>query len=183
MDAFKLFRTIGGEYGLSRRLLNSSHHDEFHKSSISGIKSVNSRQCMNVSLLWTQVRPEHEDIWYATGVVYAYTTIDLQELLYIGKATTTTVSQRWSADDKSNFWGDLEEERGIYGHQLLVGELELGTNRRLSRELLSDVESLLICNLQPWGNIQSRLSRISRPGMVVRCCGEWPYTRKTFRDN
>jgi hypothetical protein len=64
----------------------------------------------------------------------------------------------------------------------VVGELGLGEGQRLTKQLLEDVESLLIYRLQPWGNIRSSISRISRPGMIVRCRGSWPHPRRSFED-
>lgn len=56
-------------------------------------------------------------------------------------------------------------------------------NCRLTRELLSDIESLLICEVKPWGNIQCQLSRIARPGLKVVCGSDWPLSIKVFSDN
>ncbi len=137
---------------------------------------------MNVNVHWEQIRPDYEEPFYWSGVVYAYTDRKASELLYLGKATTTTVWERWKARDKQVFWRSLEAERRMYGHQVFVGVLEIPEGRRFSRELLSDVESLLIYNLEPWGNIQARYSRIERPGMTVRCLNEWPHRRRVFRD-
>lgn len=57
------------------------------------------------------------------------------------------------------------------GTQSFSGELESPMGTRLTGQLLADVESLLIYQEQPWGNIQSRISRNSRPGMRVHCSG------------
>ena len=45
------------------------------------------------------------------------------------------------------------------------------------------VSGVLVKRLQPFGNIQSRRTRISRPGMRVHCLGEWPFKRHRFHDN
>jgi hypothetical protein len=144
------------------------------------IPSENS--IMLVTVHWNRVRPESEHLFRMSRVLYAYTTRDLAEVLYIGKATTTTVRQRWNAADKSAFWSDLENERGIFGHQVLIGNMQISDGFRFSRELLADVESLLIYRLQPWGNIQCQTSRISRPGLTLKCLGDWPSKRAGFRD-
>ncbi len=65
---------------------------------------------------------------------------------------------------------------------MIQGELELEEDRRLSSQLLADVESLLVMRLQPPGNISSTRSRIYRPGMRVKCAGDWPHRRNAFHD-
>jgi len=137
---------------------------------------------MNVQLQWTRIRPNTDDLWRLCRVLYAYTTPDLREVLYVGKALTTTVAQRWDAADKSSFWHDLEIQRGIFGYQVIVGEPLLPLNCRFSRELLADMESLLVSSVEPWGNIQCQNSRICRPGLRVRCIGDWPHPEKLFHD-
>src|ERR1041384_2126456 len=98
---------------------------------------------MNTPLQWTRIRPNTNDLWRLRRVLYAYTTPDLREVLYVGKALTTTVAQRWDAADKTNFWHDLETHRGVFGHQVIVGEPLLPLNSRFSAELLADMESLI----------------------------------------
>jgi hypothetical protein len=137
---------------------------------------------MILNVDWIRLRPEYENLWHVRRAVYAYTTKDFSEFLYIGKATSTTVAQRWAAPDKQKLWRDLEQQRNIFGHQLLIGHMPVEPGLRLSMELLADIESLLIYRLQPWGNIQSQNSRISRPGMTIRCRGDWPHHQKVFRD-
>jgi hypothetical protein len=46
--------------------------------------------------------------------------------------------------------------------------------QRLTRQLVCDVESLLIHQIQPWANTSNAKSRgrYSRPGMVICCQGE-----------
>jgi hypothetical protein len=58
----------------------------------------------------------------------------------------------------------------------------LQEGRRLSSPLLADAESLLIMRLDPFGNIQSRATRIERPGLRVHCEGAWPFKRGRFHD-
>jgi len=56
--------------------------------------------------------------------------------------------------------------------------------QRITRQLILDVESLLIHSIKPWGNMQSTRSRsISRPGLTVKCEGKvWPIAKRTFHD-
>ena len=65
---------------------------------------------------------------------------------------------------------------------MLVGDLYLEPGRNFSSALLSDVESLLISEIQPGVNNKSRNTRISRPGLVVHCQGVWPFGAQVFVD-
>jgi hypothetical protein len=124
-------------------------------------------------------------LWNVSRGLYAYLNLNKDEeneILYIGKVDGTTIRQRWCRSGKKGFWDALENERQIYTHSIIVGLFELPAGQRLSRELVTDVESLLINRLCPWGNIQCRNSRISRPGLKVYCKGDWPLQRNVFVD-
>ncbi|HXK27120.1 MAG TPA: hypothetical protein VJ646_02575 [Candidatus Binatia bacterium] len=123
-----------------------------------------------------------DEEWRAARCLYAYLAPRTREILYIGKAWGTTVRERWSRGAKPEFWDDLERERGIYWPATLAGLVHPPGNLRLTQELLCDSESLLIQQVGPWGNIQSRTSRIPRPGMTLRCRGDWPHSKKLYRD-
>jgi len=90
--------------------------------------------------------------------------------------------QRWNRSAKSGFWDDIEREREIKKHVVIVGIFVLEPRRRLTDELIADVESLLVKRIKPWGNIQNRETRISRPGMQVICKGTWFGDHKEYRD-
>ena len=76
---------------------------------------------------------------------------------------------------------DFLAKAGISSHQVLVGEIAY--EGRLSREMVTDVESLLIAGLRPRGNIAAIGSRIARPGLSVRCIGkDWPSEFRHFVD-
>ena len=65
--------------------------------------------------------------------------------------------------------------------------LDMITDWKLTRELVVDIECLLIFEvhkINPLLNEKCTKSRgkTSRPGMIVRCQGDWPLQRKTFRD-
>lgn len=122
-------------------------------------------------------------LWMLRRGLYAYFDVDTSEMLYIGKVYGTSVRQRWCRSGKCDFWNALEMERGIYAHGIIVGEIELSMGNRLSKALTSDIESLLINRLQPWGNIQCRNSRITRAGLDVLCRGEWVAIQRRFIDN
>lgn len=129
---------------------------------------------MDIEVRWTTIDGEDDPAWGKTRVLYAYLAPSDREILYIGKADGTTVRGRWNRSAKEEFWTALERERGIKGHVVVVGEIYADEDVRLTRELLADIESLLIMREQPWGNVQSTQSRIGRPGMRVECSGDWP---------
>lgn len=134
---------------------------------------------LEVTLRWYGVDPAGDPCWSYTRALYAYLAPRTHEVLYIGKADGCSVRERWR--EKSAFWRDLERQRSIFSHGVIVAELE--GDFRLTRQLLADIESLLIHRLQPWGNIQCRSSRnYSRPEMRVTCRGAWPLRRRMFRD-
>jgi len=105
------------------------------------------------------------------------------ELLYVGKLDGCTARERYNARDKHlRVWQPLEQERGLFEHGFIVGEFRTPPGLRLTQQLVSDIESLLIIELQPWANIQYTQSRrYSRPDMTVRCTGNWPHRRRSFR--
>jgi hypothetical protein len=135
---------------------------------------------MLVEVHWTYIEEEHDPLWRGQLCLYAYLHPSHDWLLYVGKADYGTVGGRMSGDHKAQLWKDLANEYGIDDVRVLHGELAL-EGRRTS-ELLSDVESLLIKRLKPFGNIQSTRSRIERPGLRVRCVGDWPFKRCRFHD-
>ncbi len=139
---------------------------------------------MSIRVDWAAIAGGDDPAWVWSGVLYAYLAPVDQAILYVGKAdgANSTVRRRWNADDKAGFWRDLERHRGIYQHAVIVGDVHVGPGSRLTRELLADLESLLIKWEQPWGNIQGRGQRsFSRPGMEVQCTGDWP-GRKRYVD-
>ena len=127
---------------------------------------------MSVKIHWRQLNIEDEG-WSMSRCLYAYTTINSDEILYIGKADRASIYERWKAKDKQKLFRDLEKQRQIYQHIVCFGDLELELGRKFSWQLLSDVESLLIDFEQPWGNIQCRNRRISRLNLEVKCVGNW----------
>lgn len=132
---------------------------------------------MNIRIRWDPISAGDDPKSDWSAVLYAYRAPGDDEILYVGKAdgATSTVRDRWNASDKAGFWCDLERQRGIYRHAVVVGDVGLVPGGRLTRELLADLESLLIKWEQPWGNIQGRAVRsFSRPGMVMRYTGPWP---------
>lgn len=136
---------------------------------------------MNVRISWRRLdRPGHP-AWVKNRGLYAYTRRDDPEILYIGKVDGTTVRQRLKQHADDVLYA-LELKRGIFEVSVLFGDISLEDGEALARELLADIESLLIIYVRPWGNIQSRRSRVSRPGLNVICEGEWPLERREFLD-
>jgi len=128
---------------------------------------------MEIKVEW-EILEDTDSSWESCRCLYAYLAPKGKEILYIGKAWGTSVRNRWSRNGKEEFWEDLEKQRGIKYHIPLIGKIYLQVGRRLTGELLADVESLLINIEKPWGNIQSQKNRIGRPGMRVTCNGTWP---------
>ena len=136
----------------------------------------------DVVLKWSlPYRGEDDARWHTYGL-YAYLRPRHPEILYIGKAAGRTVLQRLHDSDKRALFRDLAQQRSIQTVRVIVAQFE--STRRITRELILDVESLLIHSIKPWGNIQSARSRgISRPGLTIKCEGKvWPIGRRTFRD-
>ncbi len=136
----------------------------------------------DVLVRWRFLNPDDEG-WKSIQCLYAYLSPDKKEILYIGKAWGVTVQARWNQAGKENFWTDLEKKRKIFEHLALLGNVTLTYKGRLTEKLLADIESLLIMGEQPWGNIQSMKSRISRSGLIVKCEGRWPGKAKFYKDN
>lgn len=137
---------------------------------------------MRADVYWRAL-PLGDSGWNQVRCLYAYLSPHDREVLYLGKSWGAAVRGRWNSADKDAFWDDLERERGIMNHAVMLGEIVLASPFRLTSQLLSDVESLLINKIQPWGNIQACASRISRPGLEVCCAGAWPLRSRVFRDD
>jgi len=131
---------------------------------------------------WKFLKPEDFE-WGERRCLYSYIAPNKKEILYIGKSWGVTVKGRWKREAKENFWSDLERDRGISGHFALYGAVLLNYSGRLTEKLLADTESLLIMAEQPWGNIQSKNSRILRPSLIVECSGSWPGNARFYKDN
>ena len=136
-----------------------------------------------VRLHWYGVGENDDSRWRHDLALYAYLAPVKAEIYYIGKCDRTSVRGRWCYSAKPDAWDCIQ--RRSKTHRLIVAEIE--TEQRLTRELVSDVESLLIYRvhqIQPLCNLQNTTSRGShcRPGMKVECLGVWPLRQKTFRD-
>lgn len=142
----------------------------------------------DITIDWRDVYDESArwaDRWEYTLALYAILHPRRQEILYLGKADGSTVRSRWAANDKhERVWRRIEDDLGLSSHGFIVGEFRLAPGCRLTRELVSDIEALLIHQIKPWANTSNVASRggYSRPGISVRCGGHWPLRKKTFRE-
>ncbi|MGA3028449.1 MAG: hypothetical protein ABSF98_27190 [Bryobacteraceae bacterium] len=136
----------------------------------------------DVVLKWSLPYREEDDARWHTYGLYAYLPPRRPEILYIGKAAGRTILQRLRDPDKDALFRDLAEQRNIQRVRVIVAQFEAA--QKITRQLILDVESLLIHSIKPWGNIQSTRSRgVSRPGLTAKCEGKvWPIGRRTFRD-
>ena len=150
---------------------------------------------MSITVTWSWIKIlEHPRLqfadpkWQMSGVLYAYLDPQTAEMLYIGKAVGCTILQRLNAPDKNSFFEDLKRKQrndaGVVS--VMVGMIKRSdgsTPIRVTRELIADIESLLINKIKLWGNIQFLHQRnISRPGMTVKCAGDWPLEQSTYVD-
>lgn len=135
---------------------------------------------LKIVLDWRSVSEEDDPGWSYNRTLYAYLAPRASEILYIGKADGCTVRERWR--EKRQFWADLERERNIKSHRVIVAEWDIPADCRMTRQLLADTESLLIYEVRPWGNIQAQSSRIQRAGLKVECRGAWPLSKRIFQD-
>lgn len=134
-----------------------------------------------VEIDWRALGPRSA-AWQWSRCLYAYVHPAGTEILYLGKADGTTVRQRFNARDKGAVFNFLADELDVDRIAVLAGDVLLEPDRHLTRELLADVESLLIKRLRTRGNVSATRSRITRPGLEVICTGKWPLRRSHFKD-
>ena len=137
---------------------------------------------MNIEIEWEYTGGGEESL-ELSRVLYAYLHPNTNEILYIGKADYCTVKERLFGAHKEEIFEEMVSNLEITELHAIVGVLYFPENRRYSSELLADIESLLIIQVQPPYNIHSRKSRISRPGLKARCIGEWPHEQEHFIDD
>jgi hypothetical protein len=136
---------------------------------------------LTVTLRWYVVTSDQDSRWGNNLALYAYLAPVRREILYLGKCDRTTVRRRACYSAKSATWDRVNQRSK--SHRLIVAEIEV--NRRLTRQLLADIESLIIYSIQPSCNVQHTRSRgrYNRPGMRVECRGAvWPLSRRVFWD-
>lgn len=135
-----------------------------------------------VEVQWSFLDSRHDPLWQACFCLYAYLHPVRDRLLYVGKADRLTVRQRLRGKHKDDLFKFLWERHGIEDIRVMQGELYPLNGHRRSSALLTDCETLLIHRLLPIGNISNTVTRIYRPGLHLRCTGDWPLKRRAFRD-
>ena len=134
-----------------------------------------------VTLHWYAVEDDDDYRWRHDLALYAYLAPVKAEIYYLGKCDRTTVRGRASYSAKPAVWDCINEL--CETHRVIVAEIEV--EQRLTRELLADIESLLIYEIAPCCNSKNTKSRGEhwRGGMRVECRGNaWPLSRRVFWD-
>ena len=143
--------------------------------------ATSTTPALAVTLHWYAVADHDDSRWRHDLALYAYLAPVRAEIYYLGKCDRTTVRGRASYSAKAGAWDCINQRSKT--HCVIVAEIEVG--HRLTRELLADIESLLIFEIQPCCNVQNTASRgkHSRPRMRIECCGKaWPLSRRVFWD-
>ena len=140
------------------------------------------REMLRVELPWYLLDHDRDPAWRRKFCLYAYLHSARDWLIYIGKSDRQTVRQRLHGDHKAALFEFFWDKYGIDQVRVLQSDLVLEEGRRRSSDLRGLVESLLIMRLQPPGNIAYRASRPYRPGVGVKCTGDWPFKRSGFYD-
>lgn len=141
-------------------------------------------QGFTIRLHWYNVGADDSPRWDYDWALYAYLAPARAVIYYIGKCYGTTVRKRYAYDAKSAVWDCVNKQ--TKRNRPIVAEVELPDGMNLSKELVADIECLLIYRLQPSCNVQCRSSRgrYCRPGMRVVCLGKaWALPEKEFRDD
>ncbi len=138
-----------------------------------------------LEIVWAEL-DDDDEAWDEVRCLYAYIEPESDEVLYIGKAWGKTLRERLDAPDKDEVFARLKAagyDLNDDGVGVLIGRVTLEPGMRLTKELLKDIESLLIYEIEPEGNEQNIYSRGSwRSGLEVRCKGDWPHPLNTFVD-
>lgn len=135
-----------------------------------------------IDVHWRKLRGRSDDPgWEQQCVLYAYYS-PVEEIVYIGKADRCSLAQRSTLSVKGKLWERYVQKTGHAEWFATIGELELPEGRRFSFFLLSDIESLLIYEMEPLLNTQCITTRIQRPGLVVCCQGYWPQSERFYED-
>lgn len=136
---------------------------------------------MEVEIEWYVINDKNEHLWNVNRGLYAYLD-DEDEILYIGKVDGTTVRKRFQPSAKPELWNFIVDDLELNYVTVVVGLVEFPEGFKHSRQKLADIESLLINSIKPCGNVSSRNTRISRPGLSVYCYGDWYYSEENFLD-
>jgi hypothetical protein len=134
-------------------------------------------QHLDVLVKWQEVTEIDDARLRESGCLYAYVHPHKRELLYVGRCWGTTPRSRLGGPHKHRIAGRLRR-RGIKDFRMVVGFVHLRERDRFTRQVLADVESLLIFEETPGENNCCTRTRIRRPGLRVYCSGRtWPGRR------
>jgi len=123
-----------------------------------------------------------DDELYSSQCLYVMAHPVTRKILYLGKADYSTVARRLLCGSKLGVWEALDSY-DLEGCAVLVGQVQMPRGKRLSSKLLANIESLLIMIEQPPGNSHCKRSRLPRPGLLVRCVGDWKGRGEYYLDN
>jgi len=133
-----------------------------------------SEPTSEIELFWQPVDPL---VLQARNALYLIRESRSREVLYIGKSGRQTIKGRLLCQSKDRL-ARLAREEGSSLKPLVAG---FHTSRRLTPQLIDDVERLLIYLVQPRGNVRGKNTcRLHHRDLVVRCSGEWPHPRTSF---
>lgn len=143
-----------------------------------------TRQPRKVGIYWSTLSRSNNRLWHAKRRLYVYLHPETNKILYIGQANRMSVRGRHGGNHKDKIFKQIETRFGLTKARLLVihGKIVLEKGRIFSPELLKDIESLLIYRLKPSCNDKSKQTRTYRLGLQVKCEGDWPLPRNSFRD-
>jgi hypothetical protein len=122
------------------------------------------------------VSQPNAELWACTRALYAFFDPETAQPLYIGKAWGSKVHRRVHAKDKRRVMAIIRDEYrlGLPDLNIYVGLVNLDRKGRLTHQLLTELEQLLIHQLEPCANTHSTQSYTCRDGLCVRCSGDWP---------
>ena len=142
--------------------------------SVSNKLIYRSEPTQEVDLFWESANPLNIR---STSALYLLKNPRAGKILYIGKAGSQTIRDRWLCRSKDRIAKLARKER-IRVRPLVAG---LHTSRRLTSELVNDVERLLIFLVQPrWNRMGMDTCRLHHRELVVNCSGKWPLRRYRF---
>jgi hypothetical protein len=140
-------------------------------------------QGFTIKLHWYNLGTDDSPRWDYDRALYAYLAPARPVIYYVGKCYGTTVRERYAYDAKSAVWDCVDKQ--TKNNRPIVAEFVLPDGMNISKELVTDIECLLIYRLQPSCNVQCKSSRgkYRRSGMRVVCFGkDWPLSEREFRD-
>jgi hypothetical protein len=133
-----------------------------------------SEPTTEIELFW---EPVDQLALQARNALYLCRKLRGRKVLYIGKSVRQTIKGRFLCPSKDRL-ARLAREEGVSLRPLVAG---FHTSRRLTPQLIDDVERLLIYLVEPCWNVRGKNTcRLHHRDLVVRCSGEWPHPRTSF---